>query len=289
MTSAGSTRALEWFELSDGGRVRYELLGAGTATPVALTAAGHGTAAQLRPLAEALAGDRRVLIWDGRNSGGSDICFDYRHEPDLACADLLELVDGLELGPVDLLGGAAGARVGVLTAGRAPATVRRLVLWSPVGGWFAGANLAGTRYIPYVIAAYAGGMEAVADVPRMAALIAANPRNRDLLMRWEVEPFVARMKEWVQDFLVTPGELLMTLTDDDLRAVTAPTLVLASDDSAHPRELAELMAARIPGARLQGPAHWDDRAWWSDYTRGTHFDVWRVLAPEILTFLDTEA
>jgi hypothetical protein len=170
-------------------------------------------------------------------------------------------------------------------AGREPGLARRLVLWSPVGGWFAGAMLAGTRYAPFVTAAYAGGMEAVAELPRMAALIAANPRNRELLLRWAVPAFAERMKEWVRSYLVTPGELLMTITEADLAAVRAPTLVFASDDLAHPHDLSLLLADRIPGAELREPAKWDDHAWWGDYARGAHFAVWAALAPEILEFL----
>ena len=124
----------------------------------------------------------------------------------------------------------------------------------------------------------------------MKGLIEANSRNRELLLRWEPDAFIGRMKEWAQFYLpADDNPLVVGLTEDDLRGLTAPTLLFAGGDDAHPPEITDRYHELIPGSRLIEPARWDSHQWWTFYERGEHFAVWRELAPEIATFLKQDA
>src|SRR5262249_34206045 len=117
------------------------------------------------PMAHRLSRRFQVLTWDRRNTGRSSLCFDGPSEGAMWSRDFHELVTGLELDPLYVLGGSGGSRLSLLTAIRHPELFRKLVLWNIVGGWFANVILGGTRFTPYIQAAWIGGMEAVAEVP----------------------------------------------------------------------------------------------------------------------------
>jgi pimeloyl-ACP methyl ester carboxylesterase len=274
---------MAWFELADGGRVRYEIIGSGD--PLIITPGGNAGLDELWPMAHRLSRHFQVLTWDRRNTGQSDICFDGPSEGAMWSRDFHELVTGLELPPLHVLGGSGGSRLSLLVAIRHPELFRTLTVWNAVGGWFANAILAGGRFTPYVRAAWTGGMEAVAEVPAMAKLIAANPRNRELLLRWEPEAFIARMKEWAHFYVPTGDTILTGMTEDELRSLQVPTLIFEGGDETHPKELTDVYHELIPNSTLISPARWDTRDWWTYYERGEHFAVWHELVPEIIEFL----
>ena len=107
-----------------------------------------------------------------------------------------------------------------------------------------------------------GGMEAVAKMPAFAELIARNPRNRELLMAWDPEAFIQRMRQWADWFFCAPGMPISCVRAGDLEGIKVPVLVLRSgkSDFHHTRETSEAVAAMVPGADLQEPP-WGDREW----------------------------
>lgn len=272
------------FELRDGGRIRYEIIGSGQ--PVVVTPGGTAGLDELWPMAHELSRHFMVLLWDRRNTGRSDICFDGTSEGAMWTEDLVQLVDGLRIGPVHVLGGSGGSRLSLFFAIAYPDRVRKLVLWNAVGGWFAAAILAGGRYTPMIRAAWIGGMEQVAKVPSMAQLIEANPRNLELLMRWEPEPFIVRLKEWARFYLQDmDGQLTGGMTAQHLAGLSMPTLIFAGGDDTHPPELTNTYHELIPNSTLIEPARWDSHDWWRLWESGQHFAVWRELVPDIVNFL----
>ncbi|HET6509937.1 MAG TPA: alpha/beta hydrolase [Baekduia sp.] len=278
---------MAFFTLSDGGRVRYEIIGSGV--PIVVTPGGTAGLDELWPMAHELSRHYQVLLWDRRNTGRSDICFDGPSEGQMWRQDLAELVQGLGLGPLHVLGGSGGSRMSLFFAIGHPELVRKLVVWNAVGGWFAGAILAGGRYTPMIRAAWIGGMEAVAEVPQMAELIADNPRNRELLLAWDPMDFIARMKEWAR-FYLPEGDKILTggMTEEQLSGLPMKTLIFQGGDDSHPPELSEEYHRLIPDSRLIAPARWDSHDWWSLWTKNEHFAVWRELVPEIVEFLQED-
>jgi 3-oxoadipate enol-lactonase len=192
----------------------------------------------------ALARRFRVLTYDHPGHGSSEL-------PAQPCTvesltrSLVALLDELGLERVSLCGVSLGGMVGMTLALEEPERVDRLILActsahvGPPRHWEERARAVRT-----------GGMEAVADavvarwfteeedpetVARLRALLAANPpegyaRCCEALGAWD--------------------------TRERISAIAAPTLVVAgADDRATPLEHAELVASRIPGARLHVLEH----------------------------------
>ncbi len=107
-------------------RLAYRVWGPPGAEPlVLLHALGEG-AADWDAVAPAFAQQRRVYAPDLRGHGQSDWPGDYSVE--LMEADVLGLLDALELGPVELIGHSMGGLVAYLLAGDHPDRVSRLIL-----------------------------------------------------------------------------------------------------------------------------------------------------------------
>jgi len=162
--------------------------------------------------------------------------------------DLLGLLDELDLDRVSFCGVSLGGMVGMALALQAPERVERLALsctsahLGPPGGWHERAHVV-----------RAEGLEAIADA---------------VVGRWfttrasDDEPdLVARFRSM---FVSTPPEGYARCCEaiarwdarDRIADIAAPVLVVAgADDPATPLEHAELIASRIPDARLRVLEH----------------------------------
>ena len=223
-------------------RLDYRLHGRGGA-PALVLANSLGTRQQLwsRQLPE-FAERFRVLTYDHPGHGSSGL-------PDEPCTveafaqSLLGLLDELALERVSLCGTSLGGMVGMALALEAPERVERLVLsctsayLGPPDGWVERARVV-----------RAEGMEAIAD---------------NVVVRWFTPVLPHKQPETVARFramlAATPREgyarCCQALAAWDARerisAISVPTLVVAgAEDPATPVEHAELIASRIPGARL---------------------------------------
>jgi pimeloyl-ACP methyl ester carboxylesterase len=237
----------------EGCTLQYELLGDGV--PVALTPGGREGMEVLDGLAEELASRHRVLQWDRRNAGSSEIFVGGESEQALWADDLAALLVRLDLAPAYIAGGSGGARVSVLTAIRHPEVVRGLILWSVSGGPYACQWLGYSYHSPFIEAAQRGGMEAVAETPFFAERIAANPVNRDRLLALDSEEFIRVMRRWNEFFYYRADCPTIGASEDELRAISVPTLVFGGNDDIHPEQPAREVARLIPGARLE-PCAW---------------------------------
>jgi len=184
----------------------------------------------------------RVLTYDHPGHGASGL-------PEPPCTveafahGLLELLDELGLERVSLCGVSLGGMVGMALALVAPERVERLVLactsayLGPPEVWAERATMVRTE-----------GMAAIADT---------------VVGRWFTPEFSREDPETVARFrallATTPPERYARCCEavgswdarDRLSAIAVPTLVVAGkDDPATPVEHAELIASRIPGARI---------------------------------------
>ena len=223
-------------------RLDHRLHGRGGA-PALVLANSLGTKQQLwsRQLPE-LTERFRALTYDHPGHGASAL-------PEEPCTveafarELLGLLDDLALERVSLCGTSLGGMVGMALALEAPERVQRLVLsctsayLGPPDGWRERARIV-----------RAEGMEAIAD---------------SVVVRWftpelpRVQPeTVARFRAMLVE---TPPEGYARCCDalaawdarEQISAISVPTLVIAgAEDPATPVEHADLLASRIPGARL---------------------------------------
>jgi 3-oxoadipate enol-lactonase len=223
-------------------RLDYRLRGRGGA-PALVLANSLGTKQQLwsRQLPE-LTERFRVLTYDHPGHGASEL----PGEPwtvEAFAQGLLELLDSLALERVSLCGTSLGGMVGMALALEAPDRVERLVLSctsayvGPPAGWAERAR-----------SVRAEGMQAVADSVVVRWFTPELPRERPET----VARFRAMLVETPPEGYARCCEALGAWdARAQISALSVPTLVIAgADDPATPVEHAELLTARIPGARL---------------------------------------
>lgn len=275
----------------DGVTIAYDIIGVGQKTAV-ITPGGRSSkdTPGVRDLAARLAAGRlRVLVWDRPNCGESDVCFKGPSESLMNADALAGLLRALDLGPVQLIGGSAGARVSLITAVRQPDMVERMFLLWISGGAVSLASLAFYYCHDSLAAAAIGGMEAVAALPSWSETLARNPENRDRLLRQNAANFIETMKLWAESFFPVQDSPVPGMRASDFRALRMPVMVLRSgtSDFHHPREVSEAVQAAIPGAQIDEPP-WADREWLdrlqAQATGEGLFLRWPLLAPQILKF-----
>ena len=243
----------------DGCTIHYEVFGSGP--PLVLTPGGRNAKAVMRPLARVLADRCQVVIWDRRNTGSSDVHFGgERSEQEVCADDIAELVRQLGIAPSYLGGGSAGCRVSLMAAARHPEVVRGLVLFMASGGPYASQNLGYQYHVPFIHAAQAGGMEAVAETPFFSELIAKNPGNRTRLLALDPKEFIRTMQRWNEAFYYRPEMPLIGCTKDDLRSIRAPTLLFHGNDDHHSREVSDAVSQLLPAVQ-QAELPWGYEEW----------------------------
>lgn len=273
------------FVTSDGCTLRYWLRGEGPL--IALTPGGREAGDVVSALADLLAQKACVLTWDRRNAGAADVWFGGDAEAEIWADDLSKLIDHLGKGPAWIAGGSAGCRTSVLSALRHPETARGLLLWSASGGQYSCQFLGFSYHVPYIMAAEAGGMEAVAKSPFFADRIAANPGNRERLLALDPVEFVDQMKRWNQAFYYSPDASLAGIPDSALPSIAVPTLIVAGNDDVHPPSVSDTIARLVPGATYI-PSPWSNEDWLDMFTGrkgGSVFDLYPLLAPALLDFV----
>jgi 2-hydroxy-6-oxonona-2,4-dienedioate hydrolase len=275
------------FTTRDGCRLRYELAGEGPL--IALTPGGREAGQAVFALAERLASRARVLTWDRRNAGASHVFFGGEgSEQEIWADDLADLIGHLGLGPAWIAGGSAGCRVSLLTAIRRPDAARGLILWSASGGAYGCQFLGFNYHVPFIMAAEAGGMEAVARTPFFADRIAAESENRERILAHDPEAFIAAMKRWNSFFYYRQDTPVVGATAADLAGLALPTLIFEGNDDIHPPEVSAAMAGLIPGATYL-PSPWPRKDWMDRFTgraKGSVFDLYPQLAPAIFDFVE---
>ena len=218
------------------GGIAYDVQGSGPAV-VLITGANLDRRMWAREAAW-LARTHTVVRYDLRAHGQSDTAV----APFSHLRDLLDVLDALAIGKATLIGLSAGSAIALDAALEAPLRVERIVLIGP----------APSGYVPKAPLPFAGDMIAalkagdykqVAEVLLATSVFAAPAETRPLVRQMVTE----------NDRLWTVPRSLMQAPKpavDRLESVQVPTLVLIGDQDEFQREPAELLAARIPGARI---------------------------------------
>lgn len=276
----------------DGVGIEYELLGEAGAPPIAITPGGRFSkdATGVKELGHALAQQGyRVLVWDRPNCGASDLHFEGTGESSMQAGFLVRLIENLDLGPTALVGGSAGARISLFAASKAPQLISRMMLCWISGGLVSMMRL-GSYYCcePAEVAALQG-MEAVARMPIWAAQMAANPRNRAIMLGFEPTEFIARMERWAGGYIPSPDSPVGGISLDEFARMTMPVQVLRGSprDLYHPAYTSEQVASALPNATMVDPP-WDLDIFAARMRDSTGlFSDWPQLAPQVCAFMES--
>jgi len=224
----------------------------GTAGPwIAISPGGRRGLVSVKPLALLIAeAGYRVLIHDRRNTGASGIRFEGDSESVEQAEDQLALMRHVGItGPAYVSGCSSGARLSLTLAMRHPDAVRALLLWRVTGGAYAAKKLAFNYYEQFIAAARKGGMEAVCETDHFAAMIKANPRNRETLLGLGAARFVADMERWLAGYHQGSAYPVSGVPPEAMRAMTCPAIIIPGNDFIHPRAPGQAAHRLMPNSR----------------------------------------
>lgn len=232
--------------------------GAGPALLLLHGFAGRGTSWGAH--AGALARAFRVIVVDLPGHGRTSYAAPSRLTVERTADDLAEILARLGATPAHVLGYSLGARIALRLAAAHPATVAALVLESPSAGIADPTQRAARREADEALAAsierdgIAGFVTTWERSPVFASHAALAPalvaRQRAIRLSHHPRGLAASLRG--------AGQGAMEPLHDRLAGITAPTLVIAGALDAIGAPRAELVADRIPGARLallEGAGH----------------------------------
>jgi 2-hydroxy-6-oxonona-2,4-dienedioate hydrolase len=177
-----------------------------------------------------------------------------------------------------------------------PELVRKLVVWSIVGGTYSTMTLAGVYVLNELRTVRSKGIEGVLEMSTgpgsWAALIAANPRNRDRLLAIGSEEFERVMNRWLNAYVPKPNEAIPGVSDWEFEGINVPTLIIrgGAKDYDHPPRTSMEIHSLIEGSVLVDPP-WPEDAWETASAataagKGHLFDPWVLGAPVMLEFMN---
>ncbi len=246
----------------NGVSIAYEVAGEGS--PIVWTPGGWGPRDPFTYVfAGRLSANYRVLTWDRRNSGASDLAIeDAESEWHLWTDDLHALLQELDMSPAYVGGDSAGSELSLLMAHRYPKDVKGLILHDPPTNDVQDVlqPVAEAHYLCLAEAAEREDMEAVikisADPPKsdwawltswVADSIARNPENRERLLSMEPEQFSRTMRKWAKWF-ASPRFHLSNLSDEELAGIDVPAIVSHGFTAWHPEHVARALYRSLPNA-----------------------------------------
>jgi pimeloyl-ACP methyl ester carboxylesterase len=222
------------------GGIAYDVQGGG---PVVVLLSGSNLDRRMWAYETAwLSKTHTVVRYDLRAHGQSDTAT----APFSHLGDLIGLLDELKIAKATLIGLSAGAAIALDAALEIPDRVDRLVLSGPApSGYVASSSGAPLPFTADVIAALkAADYKKVTEVLLATPVFAAPPSAQPLVRQMVTEN--DRMWTIPRQLMKGPPQPAMPR----LESVRVPTLVLIGERDEFQREPAELLAARIPGARL---------------------------------------
>ena len=244
-----------------GVNINYQVLG-NSGPWVALSPGGRRDMSGIELIAgEVAKRGHRVVIFDRRNTGASDVVIDGNEsEYEIWADDVHELLGQLGALPAIVGGSSSGCRTSLLFALRHPESVRALLLWRVTGGRFACERLAEEYYGQFITAARSGGMAAVCDMDHWKERIAARPANRDVLMKMEPQQFIRVMSRWREYFLKGADLPVIGATEADLQSIQVPACIVPGNDLTHGRQTGETLGRLLPTSEVHVlfPKHYDE-------------------------------
>ena len=203
--------------------------------PLIVTPGGMGESDGFRGFARnvaAASSELRVIIWDRRNMGRSEVSFGTEPLAIEEAEDLHVLIDRLGVGPATLYGMSAGARSNMILAARYPQDVAALVIAPLTGGPIAAMRLSEEYYLKYLGDDDLTSMQEVAKTPLWNAYMDRNtPGRQEEFMQQNVADFLAAMERSGEHLQSYRHMTALGMTDEQLAGLKVPaTLILHHGD-----------------------------------------------------------
>lgn len=244
-----------------GVNINYKVLG-NRGPWVALSPGGRRDISGIELLAGKVAdAGHRVVIFDRRNCGASDVVIDGNDsEYEIWADDLYDLLSGLNALPAFVGGSSSGCRTSLLFALRHPEAVKGLLLWRVTGGRFACERLAEEYYGQYIAAAKQGGMAKVCGMEHWKERIAARAENRNALMQMNPERFIAVMSHWREYFLKGADLPVIGASEEELKSIKVAACIIPGNDNTHGRQTGENLGRLLLKSEVHilFPKHYDE-------------------------------
>jgi pimeloyl-ACP methyl ester carboxylesterase len=221
--------------------------------PLIVTPGGNGDTNGFGGFARnvaAAAPELKVIIYDRRNLGQSEVTFGSEPQMIEEGEDLHVLIERLGVAPTALYGMSSGARSNLILASRYPDDIAALVIAPLTGGPYAAARLSEDyffKYLPekklatrqHISDLPLTTMQAVAETELWSAYLARNtPEKRERFFNADITDFLAAMKTSGEHLQATRYQTALGMQDEELAALNVPaTLILHHDqysDNLHP-------------------------------------------------------
>jgi len=189
--------------------------------------------------AEWLSKDYTVVRYDLRAHGESDTATkEFSH-----LADLIAVLDDLKIANATLIGLSAGSSIALDAALEMPARVERIVLAGPAVSGFV--SKVPVPFPPELMPTIqAREWRKVSEILLTTPVFASSPESRELVRQMVFE----NERLWTVDRALMKSTTPLAATR--LESVRVPTLVLIGDKDVSQREHADVLGARVPGAKL---------------------------------------
>ena len=221
--------------------------------PLIVTPGGNGDTRGFGGFARnvaAAASELKVIIYDRRNLGLSEVTFGSEPQMVEEGEDLHVLIERLGVAPTVLYGMSSGARSNMILASRYPEDIAALVIAPLTGGPYAAARLSEDyffKYLPekklatrqHISNLPIATMQALAETELWSAYLARNtPEKRERFFNADIADFLAAMKTSGEHLQATRYQTALGMQDEELAALNVPaTLILHHDqytDNLHP-------------------------------------------------------
>ena len=239
-------------------------------TPLLITPSGngdtHGFGSFARNVAAA-APELKVIIYDRRNLGQSEVTFGAEPQMVEEGEDLHVLIERLGFGPVILYGMSSGARSNLILASRYPEDIAAFVIAPLTGGPLAATRLSEEYFYKYlhdkkltttkhVSEEPITSMKALAKTPLWSAYLERNSvEKQQRFFNENIDDFLAAMETSGDHLQATMHQTALGMTDKELAAIKIPTTLLlhhtAYTDYLHPVTNSRSATTLIPNSSFQ--------------------------------------
>ena len=242
--------------------------------PLLITPGGMGDCDGFRGFARNVAvaaPDLKVILWDRRNVGRSEVAFGTEPWSIEEGEDLHVLIERLGVAPAALYGMSSGGRPSMIVADRYPDDVAALVIAPLTGGPVAAARLSEEYYLKYLsdvqlttMSPVDGlpleSMEALAETPLWSAYLERNSKNnRARFFAQDIDAFLAAMRRSGEFLRGYRHRVALGMTNEELAGLSVPATLLLhhgnETDDVHPKTISLAASALIPNSKLAFPPH----------------------------------